>query len=184
MALLEIEGLHVDVGGKPILKGIDLTIEPGEVHAIMGPNGSGKSTLSYVLAGRDGYEVTAGSIRFDGQDLLEMAADERAVAGIFLSLPVVLIQASAFVGGIVAVTLVSLVASMVRNTDRTWDVVDVVSQIADAHGRPMGQIAIAWLLTRPGVASAWAFLLSSHDAWKTGEVEVQHEDFCLIGIFM
>jgi len=85
MALLEIEGLHVEVGGKPILKGIDLTIEPGEVHAIMGPNGSGKSTLSYVLAGRDGYEVTGGSIRFDGRDLLEMAADERAVAGIFLA---------------------------------------------------------------------------------------------------
>ena len=85
MALLEIEGLQVEVGGKPILKGIDLVIEPGEVHAIMGPNGSGKSTLSYVLAGREGYEVTGGSIRFDGRDLLEMEADERAVAGIFLA---------------------------------------------------------------------------------------------------
>ncbi|HEY9569150.1 MAG TPA: Fe-S cluster assembly ATPase SufC [Thalassobaculum sp.] len=85
MALLEIEGLTVEVGGKEILKGIDLAIEPGEVHAIMGPNGSGKSTLSYVLAGRDGYEVTGGSIRFDGRDLLEMEADERAVAGVFLA---------------------------------------------------------------------------------------------------
>jgi Fe-S cluster assembly ATP-binding protein len=85
MALLEIEGLHVEVEGKEILKGIDLVIEPGEVHAIMGPNGSGKSTLSYVLSGREGYEVTAGSIRFDGHDLLEMEADERAVAGIFLA---------------------------------------------------------------------------------------------------
>ncbi|NQW11558.1 MAG: Fe-S cluster assembly ATPase SufC [Alphaproteobacteria bacterium] len=85
MALLEIENLHVEVGGKPILKGIDLVIEPGEVHAIMGPNGSGKSTLSYVLSGRDGYEVTDGSIRFDGKDLLAMAADERAIAGIFLA---------------------------------------------------------------------------------------------------
>src|SRR3546814_1711043 len=84
MALLEIEGLTVEVGGKEILKGIDLAIEPGEVHAIMGPNGSGKSTLSYVLAGRDGYEVTGGSIRFDGRDLLELEADERAVAGVFL----------------------------------------------------------------------------------------------------
>jgi len=85
MALLEIENLHAEVGGKPILKGIDLVIEPGEVHAVMGPNGSGKSTLSYVLAGREGYEVTAGSIRFQGRDLLEMEADERAVAGIFLA---------------------------------------------------------------------------------------------------
>src|SRR3546814_1365478 len=76
MALLEIEGLTVEVGGKEILKGIDLAIEPGEVHAIMGPNGSGKSTLSYVLAGRDGYEVTGGSIRFDGRDLLEMRSEE------------------------------------------------------------------------------------------------------------
>jgi len=85
MALLEIEGLRVEVDGKEILKGIDLVIEAGEVHAIMGPNGSGKSTLSYVLAGREGYEVIGGSIRFDGHDLLEMQADERAVAGIFLA---------------------------------------------------------------------------------------------------
>ena len=85
MALIEIKNLHAEVGGKPILKGIDLTIEPGEVHAIMGPNGSGKSTLSYVLAGREGYEVTEGSVTFDGADLLAMEADERAVAGIFLA---------------------------------------------------------------------------------------------------
>jgi Fe-S cluster assembly ATP-binding protein len=85
MSLLEIRGLHATVDGKPILKGIDLAIEPGEVHAIMGPNGSGKSTLSYVLAGRDGYEVTAGEVCYDGVDLLEMAADERARAGLFLA---------------------------------------------------------------------------------------------------
>ena len=80
MPLLEINGLHATVDGKPILNGIDLVIEAGEVHAIMGPNGSGKSTLAYVLAGREGYEVTAGEIRYDGKDLLEMAADERARA--------------------------------------------------------------------------------------------------------
>lgn len=85
-ALLEISDLHVDVDGKEILKGIDLTVMPGEVHAIMGPNGSGKSTLSYVLSGRDGYEVTGGSIRFKGEDLTALSVDERAAAGIFLAL--------------------------------------------------------------------------------------------------
>lgn len=83
--MLEIKNLHVKVEGKQILNGIDLHIRAGEVHAIMGPNGSGKSTLSYVLAGRDGYEVTEGSILFKGQNLLEMNVDERAAAGVFLA---------------------------------------------------------------------------------------------------
>ncbi|MHA1570866.1 MAG: Fe-S cluster assembly ATPase SufC [Alphaproteobacteria bacterium] len=85
MALLEISGLHAAVDGKEILTGLDLTIDAGEVHAIMGPNGSGKSTLSHILAGRDGYEVLAGTIRYDGADLLPLAPDERARAGIFLA---------------------------------------------------------------------------------------------------
>jgi len=83
--MLEIENLHATVDGREILRGIDLKIDAGEVHAIMGPNGSGKSTLAYVLAGRDGYEVTEGSIRFRGEDLLAMAPDERATAGVFLA---------------------------------------------------------------------------------------------------
>ncbi|HLI10602.1 MAG TPA: Fe-S cluster assembly ATPase SufC [Alphaproteobacteria bacterium] len=83
--MLEISNLHASVDGKPILKGLDLTIEAGEVHAIMGPNGSGKSTLSYVLAGREGYEVTAGTITFKGRDLLEMTPEERAGEGFFLA---------------------------------------------------------------------------------------------------
>ncbi|MBK4717897.1 Fe-S cluster assembly ATPase SufC [Azospirillum sp. YIM DDC1] len=83
--MIEIKNLHATVDGKEILKGIDLTIGPGEVHAIMGPNGSGKSTLSYVLAGRDGYEVTEGSVSFFGKDLLEMEPEERAAAGLFLA---------------------------------------------------------------------------------------------------
>ena len=82
--MLKIENLHATVDGKEILKGISLELDPGEIHAIMGPNGSGKSTLSYVLAGRPGYEVTAGSATLDGQDLLEMEPHERAAAGIFL----------------------------------------------------------------------------------------------------
>ena len=82
--MLEIKDLHAEVGGTEILKGLSLTIGEGEVHAIMGPNGAGKSTLSYVLSGRDGYEVTSGSITYRGQDLFELAIEERAAAGIFL----------------------------------------------------------------------------------------------------
>ena len=84
-ALLEIRDLHASVGDTPILKGINLTINAGEVHAIMGPNGSGKSTMSYVLAGRDGYEVTGGDILMNGESMLEMEPDERARAGMFLA---------------------------------------------------------------------------------------------------
>jgi Fe-S cluster assembly ATP-binding protein len=83
--MLEIKNLHARIGDKEILKGIDLSIKAGEVHAIMGPNGSGKSTLSYVLSGREGYEVTQGSVTFKGRDLLAMKTEERAVSGIFLA---------------------------------------------------------------------------------------------------
>lgn len=83
--MLEIDDLHATVDGKEILKGITLSVPAGEVHAIMGPNGSGKSTLSYVLAGREGYVVTAGSVRFAGQDLLALSPEARAAAGIFLA---------------------------------------------------------------------------------------------------
>ena len=85
--MLEIKNLHVDLEEeeKTILKGVDLTVEAGKVHAIMGPNGSGKSTLSYVLSGRDGYEVTKGSARLEGADILEMDPEERAAAGLFLA---------------------------------------------------------------------------------------------------
>ena len=85
-ALLEIRDLHVTVEGRPILKGLTLTLGGGEVHAIMGPNGSGKSTLAYVLAGRDGYEVTGGEVLYDGQSLLGMEPEERAAAGVFLAM--------------------------------------------------------------------------------------------------
>ncbi len=83
--MLEIKNLHVSVDGREILKGIDLVVPTGEVHAIMGPNGSGKSTLSYTIAGRDGYEVTAGEILFKGEDIVGMSADERAAKGVFLA---------------------------------------------------------------------------------------------------
>lgn len=85
MSLLEIKNLHARIGDTEILHGVNLTIGRGEIHAIMGPNGSGKSTLSYVLSGRDGYEVTEGDILLDGESVLEMDADERARAGMFLA---------------------------------------------------------------------------------------------------
>ncbi len=83
--MLQVEDLEVSVEGKPILKGLSLAVGPGEVHAIMGPNGSGKSTLAHVLAGREGYQVTAGRVLLDGRDLLEMPAEERAREGVFLA---------------------------------------------------------------------------------------------------
>ena len=85
MTLLEIKNLHASVAGREILRGIDLTVGPGELHAIMGPNGSGKSTLAQVLAGRDLYEVTGGQVLYDGKDLLSMPPEQRAQEGIFMA---------------------------------------------------------------------------------------------------
>lgn len=83
--MIEIRDLHARIADKEILKGLTLTINPGEVHAIMGPNGAGKSTLSYIIAGHEDYEVTSGDILFNGESILEMSADERAAAGVFLA---------------------------------------------------------------------------------------------------
>ena len=85
MALLEIKNLHASVEGNEILRGVNLTVNPGELHAIMGPNGSGKSTLAQVLAGRDDYEITQGEVIYKGEDLLEMDPEERAAEGVFLA---------------------------------------------------------------------------------------------------
>src|SRR5687768_8056606 len=84
--MLQIKNLHAGIDGKKILNGLDLSIKPGEVHAIMGPNGSGKSTLANVLAGRPRYEVTSGEVLFEGKNLLDMPAEERAREGVFLAM--------------------------------------------------------------------------------------------------
>ena len=86
--MLTVKDLFVKVEEKEILKGINLEVNAGEVHAIMGPNGSGKSTLANVIAGRDGYEITSGEVLYNGQDLLDMSPEERAREGVFLSVPV------------------------------------------------------------------------------------------------
>jgi len=118
--MLEIKDLHVEVGGKEILKGINLAIQPGEVHAVMGPNGSGKSTLSYVLAGRPGYEVTGGSILYKGQDLTELEPNERTAAGVFLAF-----QYPTEVPGVTTMTFLKTALNAVR-TARGEDELDAV----------------------------------------------------------
>jgi Fe-S cluster assembly ATP-binding protein len=85
MPLLEVNNLHAGIEGKEILRGLTLTVDAGEVHAIMGPNGSGKSTLAYVLAGKDGYEPSAGEVKFNGRNIFDLKPDERAAAGLFLA---------------------------------------------------------------------------------------------------
>ncbi len=128
MALLEIRNLHAEVEGKPIINGLDLSVRAGEVHAIMGPNGSGKSTLSYVLSGRNGYEVTQGDVLFDGQSLLEMEAGERARAGLFLAF-----QYPVEIPGVTGVTFLRTAVNAVR-TERglpTFDAMDFVKYVRE-----------------------------------------------------
>ncbi|TDI58026.1 MAG: Fe-S cluster assembly ATPase SufC [Alphaproteobacteria bacterium] len=107
--MLEIKNIHATVGGNAILKGINLTVNGGEVHAIMGPNGAGKSTLGNVLAGRDGYDVTAGSVTYRGQDLLDMAPDARARDGLFMGF-----QYPVELPGVNGMTFLRMAANAVR----------------------------------------------------------------------
>ena len=107
--MLEIKNLHVNVDGREILKGLDLELSKGQVHAIMGPNGSGKSTLAYVLAGKQDYEVTAGSVTWNGQDLLAMDPSDRAVAGVFLAF-----QYPMEIPGVATMTFLRTAANAVR----------------------------------------------------------------------
>ena len=128
MALLEIKNLHARVDDKPILNGLNLSIDGGEVHAIMGPNGSGKSTLSYVLSGRQGYEVTDGEVLFDGKNLLEMEADERAREGVFLAF-----QYPVEIPGVTGVTFLRTAVNAVRkhHGESPFDAMDFVKFVRE-----------------------------------------------------
>jgi Fe-S cluster assembly ATP-binding protein len=128
MALLEIKNLYARVDDKPILNGLNLTIDGGEVHAIMGPNGSGKSTLSYVLSGRQGYEVTDGEVLFDGKNLLEMEADERAREGVFLAF-----QYPVEIPGVTGVTFLRTAVNAVRkhHGESPFDAMDFVKFVRE-----------------------------------------------------
>src|SRR5262249_51387101 len=111
--LLSIQNLHVSIGGKEILRGVDLTIRQGEIHALMGPNGSGKSTLSYALMGHPNYEVTDGSITLDSADVLALEPDERAKAGLFLAF-----QYPTAIPGVSVANFLRHAVTNVRNPER------------------------------------------------------------------
>ncbi len=140
-SLLSIAGLRVAVGGKEILKGIDLEVRPGEVHAVMGPNGSGKSTLSHVLAGRDGYEVLAGEVLYRGEDLLAMDPEARAQAGIFLAF-----QYPVEIPGVPTATFLKHAMNSVRKArgDRELDAFEF-KKVMDAR---LGELSIADTMVR------------------------------------
>jgi|TARA_B110000196_G_scaffold109666_1_gene95055 Fe-S cluster assembly ATP-binding protein len=129
MALLEIRNLHASVHEKPILNGVDLIIDAGEVHAIMGPNGSGKSTLSYILSGREGYKITEGEIIYNGSNLLEMVADERAREGIFLAF-----QYPVEIPGVAGLTFLKTAANAVR-VHRGMDELDAMDFLKFVRGK-------------------------------------------------
>lgn len=126
--MIEIKNLHVTVDGTEILSGLDLSIDAGEVHAIMGPNGAGKSTLAYVLAGRDGYEVTKGSIFYQGKDLLAMSPEERAGEGVFLAF-----QYPVEIPGVTGMTFMKTAVNAVRayHGESEFDAMDFVKFVRE-----------------------------------------------------
>jgi Fe-S cluster assembly ATP-binding protein len=130
--MLEIKNLHVEIDGKKILNGLDLSVEKDEVHAIMGPNGSGKSTLAYVLAGKEDYQVTQGQVLFDGQDILAMEPDERAAKGLFLAF-----QYPMEIPGVASMTFLrtALNAQRKRRGEAELTTPDFMRLVRDAAGK-------------------------------------------------
>ncbi len=132
MSFLEIKDLHVEVGGKKILSGLSLTVNKGQVAAIMGPNGSGKSTLAYVLAGKDNYNVTQGDVLLDGQSILEMSPDERAAKGVFLAF-----QYPVEVPGVATMTFLrtALNAQRKRRSERELSTPEFMKLVRETSGK-------------------------------------------------
>ena len=132
MALLEVKDLNVEIDGREILKGLDLAVNAGEVHAIMGPNGSGKSTLAYVLAGKDNYNVTQGDVLLDGQSILELSPDERAAKGVFLAF-----QYPVEVPGVATMTFLrtALNAQRKKRGEAELSTPDFIKKVREAAGK-------------------------------------------------
>ena len=132
MALLEVKDLHVEIDGREILKGLDLVVNTGEVHAIMGPNGSGKSTLAYVLAGKEEYQPTAGEVRFAGHNLFEMEPDERAAGGLFLAF-----QYPLEIPGVATMTFLrtALNAQRKKRGEAELSTPDFIKKVREASGK-------------------------------------------------
>jgi Fe-S cluster assembly ATP-binding protein len=130
--MLEVKNLHVSVGDRHILKGLDLTVRNGEVAAIMGPNGTGKSTLSYVIAGREGYEVTAGEVLIDGENILELEPHERAAKGVFLAF-----QYPMEIPGVATMTFLKAALNAQRRSrgDAELQTPDFIKKVRDASAR-------------------------------------------------
>ena len=132
MSLLEVKNLHVEIEGKKILNGLDLTVNKGEVHAIMGPNGSGKSTLAYVLAGKPEYEVTEGEVLLDGEDIFAMEPDERAAKGLFLAF-----QYPLEIPGVASMTFLrtALNAQRKKRGEEELSTPDFIKRVREVSGR-------------------------------------------------
>ncbi|HLY05208.1 MAG TPA: Fe-S cluster assembly ATPase SufC [Rhizomicrobium sp.] len=132
MSMLEIQNLHVSVQGREILKGINLSIAAGEIHAVMGPNGSGKSTLSYTLAGRAGYEVTAGRMMYRGEDLSALAPEERAAKGLFLAL-----QYPVEIPGVTTMNFLKAALNAQRRArgEKEFDAINVLRLVRETAGQ-------------------------------------------------
>ena len=157
--MLEIRNLHVEIDGKAVIEGLNLTVEPGQVHAVMGPNGSGKSTLAYVMTGREDYEVTKGEILYKGEDLLELEPEERAAKGVFLAF-----QYPVEIPGVANTTFLKEAVNALRSPDRSMLVITHYQRLLEyivpdrvhvlAHGKIQrsGDKTLALELERNGYA--------------------------------
>src|SRR6266853_1888099 len=165
MSLLEIKNLHASVNGNEILKGIDLIVNPGEVHSIMGPNGSGKSTLAQVLARRESYIVTAGSITFDGKDLLEMKAEDAACEGLFMAF-----QYPVEIPGISNAYFLRAALNAIRNKNRAMVLVTHYQRLLDYIVPDFVHVLVNGRIVKSGGPELALELEEKGYSWTEGEL--------------